>query len=86
MRLEEGKARFIESWGALGVNWGVSRTMAQLHALLMVSPRPLCSDQIMQQLQISRGNANMNIHALMDWGLALAGRMMIARSIPSGRS
>ncbi len=69
MRLEEGKARFIESWGALGVNWGVSRTMAQLHALLMVASKPLCSDQIMQQLQISRGNANMNIHALMDWGL-----------------
>lgn len=69
MRLEEGKARFIESWGALGVSWGVSRTMAQLHALLMVTPGPLCSDQIMSQLQISRGNANMNIHALMDWGL-----------------
>lgn len=69
MRLEEGKAKFIESWGALGVNWGVSRTMAQLHALLMVTPKPLCSDQIMKQLQISRGNTNMNIHALMDWGL-----------------
>ncbi len=70
MHLAEGKAKFIESWGALGTNWGVSRTMAQVHALLMVSSRPLCCDQIMEHLKISRGNANMNIHALMDWELA----------------
>ena len=69
MHLNEGKAKFIESWGKLGTNWGVNRTMAQIHALLMVSCQPLCCDQVMNQLQISRGNANMNIHALMDWGL-----------------
>ena len=69
MQLQEGKAKFIESWGSLGSNWGVNRTMAQIHAVLMVSCKPLCCDQIMEQLKISRGNANMNIHALMDWGL-----------------
>ena len=69
MQFAEGKAKFIESWGALGTNWGVSRTMAQLHALLMLSPRPMCSDDIVDQLKISRGNACMNVHALMDWGL-----------------
>ncbi len=69
MHLAEGKAKFIESWGALGTNWGVSRTMAQMHALLMISSRPLCCNQIMEYLRISRGNANMNIHALMDWKL-----------------
>lgn len=69
MHLTEGKAKFIESWGKLGCNWGVSRTMAQVHALLLVSCRPLCADNIMEALQISRGNVNMNVHALMDWGL-----------------
>ncbi len=69
MKLDEGKAKFIESWGTLGTNWGVNRTMAQIHALLMVACEPMCCDEIMDQLQISRGNANMNVHALMDWGL-----------------
>ncbi len=69
MHLTEGKARFIESWGALGTNWGISRTMAQVHALLLVSCRPLCADDIMEALQISRGNANMSVRSLMDWGL-----------------
>jgi DNA-binding transcriptional regulator GbsR (MarR family) len=69
MKLNEGKAKFIESWGTLGTSWGVNRTMAQIHALLMVACEPMCCDEIMEQLQISRGNANMNVHALMDWGL-----------------
>jgi DNA-binding transcriptional regulator GbsR (MarR family) len=43
--------------------------MAQVHALLLVSPEPLSADEIMEQLQISRGNANLNVRALMDWGL-----------------
>jgi len=69
MHLTEGKARFIESWGALGSNWGISRTMAQVHALLLISSKPQCADEIMESLQISRGNANMSVRSLMDWGL-----------------
>ncbi|MEM9821820.1 MAG: transcriptional regulator [Bacteroidota bacterium] len=69
MTVIEGKEKFIKSWGALGTDWGISRTMAQVHALLLVSPQPLCADEIMSQLQISRGNANMNIRALIDWRL-----------------
>lgn len=69
MHLTEGKARFIESWGTLGTNWGISRTMAQVHALLLVSCHPLCADEIMSALCISRGNANMSVRSLMDWGL-----------------
>ena len=69
MHLSEGKAKFIESWGALGSNWGISRTMAQVHALLLVSPGALCADQVMEALCVSRGNANMSLRALMDWGL-----------------
>jgi DNA-binding transcriptional regulator GbsR (MarR family) len=69
MDLQEGKEKFIQSWGALGSNWGINRTMAQIHALLLVSPEALSADEIMEELQISRGNANMNIRALIDWGL-----------------
>lgn len=69
MELEEAKQQFIQAWGTLGSNWGINRTMAQVHALLMISPEALCADDIMERLQISRGNANMNIRALIDWGL-----------------
>lgn len=69
MELKEAKEKFIQAWGTLGSNWGINRTMAQLHALLMVSPEPLSTDEIMEELNISRGNANMNIRALIDWGL-----------------
>lgn len=69
MELQEAKERFIQSWGALGSSWGVNRTMAQIHALLLISPEALSADDIMEELQISRGNANMNIRALIDWGL-----------------
>jgi DNA-binding transcriptional regulator GbsR (MarR family) len=69
MDWKEGKEKFIQAWGALGSEWGVNRTMAQVHALLMISPLSLSADQIMKELKISSGNANMNIRALMDWGL-----------------
>lgn len=69
MTLDEGKQKFLQSWGTLGSSWGINRTMAQIHALLLVSPASLSADDIMEALQISRGNANMNIRALIDWGL-----------------
>ncbi len=69
MTIEEGKEKFIQSWGALGTSWGINRTMAQIHALLLIHETPLSADEIMEELQISRGNANMNIRALIDWGL-----------------
>ncbi len=69
MQLEEAKHKFIQQWGVLGSQWGVSRTMAQIHALLLVSSEALTSDDIMEQLKISRGNVNMNVRELMDWGI-----------------
>lgn len=69
MELVEAKEKFIQNWGVLGNQWGINRTMAQIHALLLVSPDPLSADEIMEQLQISRGNANMNVRELMDWGI-----------------
>lgn len=63
------KDDFVAQWGALGSQWGVNRTMAMIHALLLVSPSPLNTDQIMQSLAISRGNANTNLRELVSWGL-----------------
>ncbi len=69
MKLTEAKQQFISSWGAFGTHWGINRTMAQIHALLLVTPDPLTQDDIMEQLNISRGNTNMNIRELINWGL-----------------
>lgn len=69
MKLQEAKQQFISSWGAFGTHWGINRTMAQIHALLLTSADPLTQDDIMDQLNISRGNTNMNIRELINWGL-----------------
>ena len=69
MKLIEARQQFISSWGAFGTHWGINRTMAQIHALLLISPDPLTQDDIMEQLNISRGNTNMNIRELINWGL-----------------
>ncbi|MEY4927649.1 MAG: hypothetical protein RI894_2085, partial [Bacteroidota bacterium] len=58
MQLDEAKEQFIEMWGALGTEWGITRSMAQIHALLLLSPKPLCADEVMEQLKIARGNSN----------------------------
>ena len=67
--LKKAKESYIAQWGILGSCWGINRTMAQIHALLMVSADSLSTDQIMQELQISRGNAHSNIKELVSWQL-----------------
>ncbi len=69
MKLTEAKQQFISSWGAFGTHWGINRTMAQIHALLLISADPMTQDDIMDELNISRGNTNMNIRELINWGL-----------------
>lgn len=69
MKFEEAKSKFIQTWGALGSQWGINKTMAQIHALLMVSQEALSMEEVMEELQISRGNTSMNLRALMDWGI-----------------
>ena len=69
MEFREAKNKFVQTWGALGSQWGINKTMAQIHALLMVAPEALSMEDIMEELQISRGNASMNLRALMDWGI-----------------
>lgn len=69
MKLTEARQQFISSWGAFGTQWGINRTMAQIHALMLISTAPLTQDDIMEALSISRGNVNMNIRELISWGL-----------------
>ena len=69
MEFQEAKNKFVQSWGALGSQWGINKTMAQIHALLLVSADALSMEEVMEELQISRGNASMNLRALMDWGI-----------------
>jgi len=61
--------RFIEAWGRMGSVWGISRTMAEVHALLYITGEAMCTDDVMGHLQISRGNASMSLRALVDWGI-----------------
>lgn len=69
MEYNEAKQKFIQAWGTLGSNWGINKAMAQIHALLLLATEPLSAEDIMEELQMSRGNVNMNLRALMDWGI-----------------
>ncbi len=69
MNLDDAKNKYIQTWGSLATSWGINKTMAQVHALLLVSTKPLSTEDIMGNLLISRGNVNMNVRALIDWGI-----------------
>jgi DNA-binding transcriptional regulator GbsR (MarR family) len=66
---QESRELFVRRWGEMGATWGISRTMAEIHALLFTAPEPLCTDDVIEQLNISRGNASMNLRQLLNWGL-----------------
>ena len=68
-QLLKAQDRFIDAWGRMGSVWGISRTMAEVHALLFVTGEPMCMDDIMDRLRISRGNASMSLRALLEWGV-----------------
>ena len=69
MEYVEAREQLIRTWGQLSSEWGIYRTMGQIHALLIVSAEPLTADQIIQELAISRGNVSMNLRSLVEWGL-----------------
>jgi DNA-binding transcriptional regulator GbsR (MarR family) len=67
--LTDVQDRFVASWGQMAGAWGISRTMAEVHALLYITGEPLNTDDVMARLEISRGNASMSLRALLDWGI-----------------
>jgi DNA-binding transcriptional regulator GbsR (MarR family) len=63
------KARFVESWGSMGALWGINRSMARIHALLLATREPLGLEEITEALEMSRGNASMCLKELRHWGV-----------------
>src|SRR5207244_6990659 len=67
--LQQARDQFVTQWGTIGTAWGINRTMAQIHALLITTPNASSTDEIMAELKISRGNAHSNLRDLASWGL-----------------
>lgn len=67
--LDEARQQFVDIWGHMGSQWGIPRTMAEVHALLFIEGRPMNTDEIMARLQISRGNVSMTLRALVEWAI-----------------
>lgn len=78
-RSREAVDRFVSLWGEMASTWGINRTMAKIHALLYCAEQPLNTDQIMERLNVSRGNANMNLRSLVDWELVTKTRRSDSR-------
>ncbi len=62
--------KFILHWGEMGTRWGINRTVAQVHALLFLSPHPLPADEIAKTLAVARSNISTSLRELMGWGIA----------------
>jgi DNA-binding transcriptional regulator GbsR (MarR family) len=69
MNYKESQEEFIQLWSNLSSSWGINKAMAQIHALLLSVENPMTTDEIMEALTMSRSNANLNVRALLDWGL-----------------
>ncbi|MEO9532231.1 MAG: transcriptional regulator [Crocinitomicaceae bacterium] len=69
MKLQEAKMEFIQTWGSIGSAWGIPRSMAQIHALLLSSKEAMSTEEVMEMIKISRGNVNINMRELINWNL-----------------
>ncbi len=61
--------KFVVHWGEMGIRWGVNRTVAQIHALLYISPRPLNAEEIAKTLSVARSNVSTSLRELSRWGI-----------------
>ena len=61
--------KFILHWGEMGTKWGINRTVAQVHALLFLSPKPLPADEISSTLAVARSNVSTSLRELQGWGI-----------------
>jgi DNA-binding transcriptional regulator GbsR (MarR family) len=61
--------RFVLHWGEMGTRWGVNRTVAQVHALLFISPKPLHAEEIAETLSVARSNVSTSLRELQGWGI-----------------
>jgi DNA-binding transcriptional regulator GbsR (MarR family) len=61
--------KFILHWGEMGTRWGINRTVAQVHALLFLAPRPVPADEIAATLAVARSNVSTSLRELQGWGI-----------------
>ena len=69
MKLTPVMEKFVVHWGEMGTRWGVNRTVAQIHALLYLSPEPLNAEEISETLGVARSNVSTSLKELMSWRL-----------------
>jgi len=76
MELRPARRRFVLHWGEMGTRWGINRTVAQVHALLFVSERPLHAQEISETLSVARSNVSVALRELLAWGLVRVAHML----------
>jgi DNA-binding transcriptional regulator GbsR (MarR family) len=69
LTVHEAEDRFILHWGEMAQLWGINKTMGQVHGLLFVTGHEWSAEEIMERLQVSRGNVSVTLRNLIDWGL-----------------
>src|SRR5687767_731583 len=69
MTLSDIQQKFILHWGEMGTRWGINRTVAQIHALLFLSPEPLHAEEIAETLGVARSNVSTSLRELQGWGI-----------------
>jgi DNA-binding transcriptional regulator GbsR (MarR family) len=69
MELKPVAKKFVLHWGEMGSTWGVNRTVAQIHALLFITGRPMNADEITETLDVARSNVSMSLKELSNWNL-----------------
>lgn len=74
--LSPAQRQFILHWGEMGTRWGINRTVAQVHALLHVSSKPLTAEEIANTLHVARSNVSTTIRELQGWGLVRAAHVL----------
>src|SRR2546422_9861211 len=76
MALSPIQQRFILHWGEMGTRWGINRTVAQIHALLFLSPKPLNAEEIAETLSVARSNVSNSLKELQGWGIVRIAHVM----------
>ena len=69
IKLSSTMQKFVLHWGEMGARWGINRTVAQIHALLYISPKPLNAEDIAETLSLARSNVSNSLHELQGWGI-----------------
>src|SRR6266487_1063819 len=68
-KLSPIQQKFILHWGEMGTRWGINRTVAQIHALLFISPKPLTAEELAETLAVARSNVSNSLRELQSWGI-----------------